>query len=139
MGSWGLEIRRHGAKFSIAMTNNTTYQELLDHLQQLEAELKAQQLWSATPPSPKALESALPFMYDTMQLHEWLQWVFVPRLRALIEAKGNLPHQSHIQPLAAHEWEKRNDFDKRQLLLVLSRIDGALNGCDLTPPDTAPH
>ena len=121
------------------MTNNTTHQDLLNHLQQLEAELQAQQLWSATPPRPEALESVVPFMYDTLQLHEWLQWVFVPRLRALIDAKGSLPHQSHIQPLAAHEWEKRGDFDKRQLLLLLSRIDGVLNGCDMTPPDTAPH
>ncbi|WP_120971895.1 YqcC family protein [Comamonas sp. lk] len=110
------------------------HNELLEHLQQLEAELQAQQLWSATAPNPKALESTMPFMYDTLQLHEWLQWVFLPRLRALIDAKGQLPHQSHIHPLAEHEWEKRSDFDKRQLLLVLSRIDGSINGCGMTPP-----
>lgn len=115
------------------MTTANMHNELLTHLQQLEMELQAQRLWSATAPTPKALESTMPFMYDTMQLHEWLQWVFLPRLRALIDAKGNLPHQSHIHPLAEHEWEKRTDFDKRPLLLVLSRVDGYLNGCNMTP------
>ncbi|MBV8246828.1 MAG: YqcC family protein [Comamonas sp.] len=122
------------------MTADIIHKELREHLQQLQAELQAQQLWSATAPSPKALESTVPFMYDTLQLHEWLQWVFIPRLQALIDAKGSLPHQSHIHPLAEHEWEKRNDFDKRQLLRLINRIDATLNGCDMTPhpePDEA--
>lgn len=118
-----------------AMTTEHPHQELLMHLQQLEAELQTQKLWSSTPPSPKALESAMPFMYDTLQLHEWLQWVFLPRLRALIDAQGQLPHQCHIHPLAEHEWEKRHDFDKSQLLLLLECIDVTLNKCSLTPPE----
>jgi uncharacterized protein YqcC (DUF446 family) len=121
------------------MTTEHPHQELLTHLQQLEAELQVQKLWSHMPPSPKALESVMPFMYDTLQLHEWLQWVFLPRLRALIDAQGHLPHQSHIHPLAEHEWEKRHDFDKRQLLVLLERIDTTLNRCSLTPTDDHPH
>lgn len=120
------------------MTTAHPHQELLTHLQQLETELQAQKLWASTPPSPQALESVMPFMYDTLQLHEWLQWVFLPRLRALIDAQGQLPHQSHIHPLAEHEWEKREDFDKGRLLVLLERIDITLNRGSLTPTDQDP-
>ena len=124
------------------MTADHIHQELREHLQQLEAELQTQQLWATNPPDPKALESVTPFMYDTLKLHEWLQWVFIPRLRAVIDARGNLPHQSHIYPLAEHEWQQRTDFDKRHLLRLLNRIDATLNGSHMTPdstPDTSQH
>ena len=121
------------------MTAENIHQEIREHLLQLEAELQVQKLWSAVAPDPKALESTTPFMYDTLKLHEWLQCVFIPRLRAVIEAKGSLPHQSHVYPLADHEWQQRTDFDKQHLLRLLNRIDATLNGCDMTPepaPDT---
>lgn len=121
------------------MTAENIYQELRENLQLLEVELKDQKLWSAIAPDPKALESTTPFMYDTLKLNEWLQWVYIPRLRAVMDAKGTLPHQSHVYPLASHEWEQRTDFDKAQLLRLINRIDATLNGCEMTPesaPDT---
>ena len=120
------------------MTANPIHLELRDHLQQLEAELQVQKLWSATAPDPKALESTIPFMFDTLKIHEWLQWVYIPRLHAVIDANGVLPHQSHVFPLAEHAWEKRTDFDKRHLLRLINRIDATLNGCAMTP-DTPPE
>ena len=118
------------------MTAENIHQEIREHLLQLEAELQVQKLWSAVAPDPKALESTTPFMYDTLKLHEWLQWVFIPRLRAVIDAKGSLPHQSHVYPLADHEWQQRTDFDKQQLQRLLNRIDATLNGCEMTPAST---
>ena len=109
---------------------NVQLQELLA---QLEVELRAQQLWSAVAPSNEALSSVMPFMYDTLKLPEWLQWVFVPRLRALLDANGQLPFQSNIHPLAEHEWAKGVEFETRELLLLLASIDRALNTCQLTP------
>lgn len=124
------------------MTAENIYQELREHLQQLELELQTQKLWSAVAPDPKALESTTPFMYDTLKLHQWLQWVYIPRLRAVMDAKGALPHQSHVYPLASHEWEQSTDFDKSNLLRLINRIDACLNGSDITPdsaPDSAPN
>lgn len=60
------------------MTTDTTHQKLLDQLQQLEDELRGQSLWSAVAPSPEARASTMPFMYDTLKLQQWLQWVFLP-------------------------------------------------------------
>ena len=49
-------------------------------LLQLEAEMRTASLGSAVPPSEQAMASTMPFMYDTLHIEEWLQWVFVPRL-----------------------------------------------------------
>ena len=70
------------------MTTDTTHQKLLDQLQQLEDELRGQSLWSAVAPSPEAMASTMPFMYDTLKLQQWLQWVFLPRLRASCPARA---------------------------------------------------
>ena len=115
------------------MTTPNIHNELREQLQQLQAELQLQKLWSSVAPDPKALESTVPFMYDTLKIHEWLQWVYIPRLHALIDADGVLPHQSHVFPLAEHEWEKRTDFNKQHLLRLINRIDATLNGCAMTP------
>ncbi len=120
------------------MTTASSHSQLIEHLQQLENELRAQKLWSAVAPSEQALASSMHFMYDTLQLHEWLQWVFLPRLRALLDAGGRLAFQCNIHPLAEHEWEKRDDFDKRQLLVLLAQIDRTLNVGSLTPDDETP-
>ena len=115
------------------MTTSTTHEQLLEHLRELESELQVQRLWGTAAPSAQAMASQLPFMYDTLQLHEWLQWVFLPRLRALIEARGSLAFPCNIHPLAEHEWLERQDFDKQHLLTLLSRIDRVLNNGNLTP------
>ena len=80
---------------------------LRQQLQQLEAELRAASLWGSEPPSEQAMASTMPFMYDTMQVEEWLQWVFVPRLHALLDAHAPLPTSCSVQPLAEHEWSNR--------------------------------
>ncbi|WP_280187613.1 YqcC family protein [Delftia sp. PS-11] len=121
------------------MMPDAPHQPLLDHLQQLEDEMRRQNLWSPTAPSAQAMASTMPFMYDTLKLHEWLQWVFLPRLRAVVDAGGQLPCQSHVHPLAEHEWSQPVEFDKRHLLALLLRIDETLNHGSLTPPEAAPH
>lgn len=76
-------------------------------LQQLEAEMRAAALWNALPPSDAAMASTLPFMYDTMLVEEWLQWVFIPRMHALLDAEAGLPGNCSVHPLAEHEWTSR--------------------------------
>lgn len=64
-------------------------------------------LWGAQPPSEQAMASTMPFMYDTLQVEEWLQWVFVPRLHAMLDAGAAWPASCSVQPLAEHEWNNR--------------------------------
>ena len=96
-------------------------------LQDLEAAMRAASLWSTQPPSEQAMASTMPFMYDTLQIGEWLQWVFVPRLHALLDAQASLPTNCSVHPLAEHEWTNRlPQGGYREALALLSQIDSTL-------------
>lgn len=118
----GFEGRRKIAGMSDTPTT------LRQQLQQLEAEMRAASLWSALPPSQEAMASSMPFMYDTLQIEQWLQWVFVPRLHALLDASAALPGNCSVQPLAEHEWSSRLPSGKHgKALAMLAQIDATLS------------
>lgn len=102
------------------------YRLAADALLAMEAEMRRQGLWSATPPAAEALSSVMPFMYDTLKLQEWLQFVFMPRTHAIIENGGVLPGNCHIHPLAEHEFA-RLEIDHGSLLETIRQMDNALN------------
>lgn len=105
---------------------NKQYQQMHQLMQEAEAEMRNVGLWSGAPPSPEAMQSVMPFMYDTLRFHEWLQWVFLPRTRALMEAKRPLPANCHIHPLAEHSLGKL-DVDTTKLLSIILSIDTTMN------------
>lgn len=77
-----------------------TYQQLHQLLLDIEAEMRAWSLWSATAPSAEALSSPQPFCVDTLNFWEWVQWVMLPRFGAMIEQRQALPQGSHMLPMA---------------------------------------
>lgn len=105
---------------------NEQYREMATLMQSLEQELQRLGLWTGNPPSPQAMSSVMPFMYDTLRLHEWLQWVFIPRTRALMEGGRALPGNCHIHALAEHELAKL-EIESSELLAIILRIDTAMN------------
>lgn len=105
---------------------NNQYQQLQQLMLEAEAEMRSAGLWSGSPPSPEAMQSIMPFMYDTLRFHEWLQWVFLPRTKALMEARRPLPANCHIHPLAEHELGKL-EADTTRLLSVILSIDNNMN------------
>ena len=94
----------------------------------LEAELGRLGLWQSAPPPnfESTLESALPFCADVLRFTEWLQWVFVPRTRALLDAGGPLPSRSGIRPMA-EEALAGCAWDSGRLIVLLGRVDQAIN------------
>ena len=66
----------------------------------IEAELRTLQLWSKAKPSSAALASDMPFCCDTLELSQWLQWIFLPRMREILAHDLPLPEHSGIYPLA---------------------------------------
>lgn len=109
------------------MSLTAQHLELLERLQALEAEMRALDLWSTVPPSAQAMASTMPFMYDTLKFHQWLQWVFVPRLYALIDARSPLPGNCNTHALGEHEFGRLAPRDCRRLLASLQQIDRVLN------------
>ncbi|WP_159913313.1 YqcC family protein [Pantoea sp. 18069] len=109
------------------MSLTAQHAEIQEQLQALQAEMSALDLWSALPPSAQALASTMPFMYDTLEFHQWLQWVLVPRLNALIDARSPLPGNCNTHALGEHEFSRLAPRDCSRLLAVLQRLDHALN------------
>ncbi|WP_034916651.1 MULTISPECIES: YqcC family protein [Erwinia] len=55
-------------------------------------------LWQSCAPGSTAFESQEPFCVDTMMPEQWLQWVFLPRMQALLDAGSPLPEKLAIAP-----------------------------------------
>ena len=85
------------------------------HLEQLQQTMQSLNLWSAMPPATEAFLSQEPFSLDTMEPQEWLQWIFIPRMYALLESGAPLPSQIAISPYIE---EALKEFDDLQTLLV---------------------
>ena len=76
----------------------TPGQLITQRLEQLEAVMREHHLWQSTPPVEGALESREPFCLDTLEPLQWLQWVLVPRMHALIAAQHPLPQNFAVAP-----------------------------------------
>lgn len=97
--------------------------QIMPLLKELQLELERLQLWSALPPSEEALASVMPFMYDTLKPYEWLQWVFIPRTWALLEAGRPLPGNCNIHPLMEHYFAPQDAVNSHRLLKIVRAID----------------
>lgn len=75
---------------------NKTAQILTKLLNLLEERLKQTNFWQVAHPEVTAFNSTTPFCMDTMHLAQWLRYVFLPRMRALIDAGKNLPSHCAI-------------------------------------------
>ncbi|MFD2189276.1 YqcC family protein [Pistricoccus aurantiacus] len=100
----------------------SVHQTLDASLRRLEAAMKAADLWRVREPEAQAFESRQPFCIDTMELPQWLRFVFIPRLDALIDAKAPLPSRCDVAP-AAHVYLKQIHAKPSQFLLVVRAIE----------------
>lgn len=96
-----------------------------DQLLLLEYELRSLGMWSGVAPSAEALASQVPFCVDSMKLDAWLQWIFLPRMRALIEAGAALPERCGITPVAEVEYPSHGGR-LNGLMAILREIDRLL-------------
>lgn len=91
-------------------------------LNELQDEMEKQGLWATQPPAPAAFESQTPFFADTMNFSEWLQWVFVARFRAMMEADSPLPGSCDVAPMA-EEALKEMEQDVSAIIRLLKAFD----------------
>jgi uncharacterized protein YqcC (DUF446 family) len=104
---------------------DTRYIPLASLLIDIECELRRALLWSAEAPSPEALASVEPFCVDTMDLQQWLQFIFLPRMHAMIEARAPLPAQCNITAIAETVWA--SNAQTKALIGVLRTFDETIN------------
>ena len=106
-------------------TDLATLRQVADLLLALESELRRQGLWEAEPPAPERLASSVPFCHDTLELQQWLQWVFVPRMGELVEQGGPLPGGSGIAPIAEYVFGQMA-AETDELVRLLAEFDRVL-------------
>jgi uncharacterized protein YqcC (DUF446 family) len=94
----------------------------------VERELRVLGWWSEMPPSAEALASQQPFCVDTLAFEEWLQWIFLPRMKVILEAGEELPRVSGIQPMAEMVYRERSVQQIGALLAALEEFDRLIGG-----------
>ena len=100
--------------------------QLADLLLNIEAEMRRIDLWEGHPPEPQALQSLIPFCHDTLRFEQWLQWVFVPKIKQVVESGEECPSSSDISPLAEYRFEQLAQ-PTTELLQLIERIDSHIN------------
>lgn len=101
----------------------------------IEAELRRLELWAKESPDAEALASTQPFAVDTLSFPQWLQFIFLPRMRALIAADAALPTACGIAPMAEEAFRGQK-LPIESLLDALENMDRMLSGGEV---DYAPR
>ncbi len=96
--------------------------QLADLILNIEAEMRKIALWDLSPPTDAALHSLAPFCHDTLQFYQWLQWVFLPKMKMAIETENDMPSSSDIFPLAEYRLKKSGQ-NCQQLLSYILQFD----------------
>ena len=98
------------------------YRELAERLLQVEAELRAMQLWELDSPPAEAMASIEPFALDQLRFSQWLQFVFIPRLQLSCDNRDSLPESCSVAPMA-EEFYRINLIDAEAVINQLASID----------------
>ncbi|WP_392565649.1 YqcC family protein [Utexia brackfieldae] len=95
-------------------------QQLRELLINIEIELQVLRLWDAMAPSMADLSSTQPFAIDTLMPHQWLQWIFLPRMHALLDAEANVPSNFSLAPYFE---ESLKESSTERLLDLIREMD----------------
>jgi uncharacterized protein YqcC (DUF446 family) len=101
---------------------STTVSALLDELEQT---MKKENVWQEVSPSADKMRSREPFSIDTLNVIEWVQWVYLSRLRELLLSNQPLPVGANVAPYA-EEALRSMKLDLPELIAVLKKLDGEL-------------
>ncbi len=99
-----------------------SHSELLALLGELEAVLRDERLWHRQRPPPSDLASTQPFACDTLEFTQWLQFIFIPRLRQVADTGTPLPAECDVAPMA-EEYFKANAMEATVVIHQLRLID----------------
>jgi uncharacterized protein YqcC (DUF446 family) len=94
----------------------------------IEAEMKRIGLWQSEPLAPEKFVDAGAFGINTMAFEQWLQFVLVPRVRAIIAENGEYPEESQVGVMAIRNFD---GFEEAaELTTMLCAFDALIEGED---------
>ncbi|WP_035012869.1 YqcC family protein [Catenovulum agarivorans] len=98
------------------------HQQIASLLTELAAALQAANLWQQHRPSAQALNSSQPFCIDTLDFHQWLQFIFIEKMQIIAEQQLTLPSQLCISPIAEDAFNEQT-APEGKILAVIKQID----------------
>jgi uncharacterized protein YqcC (DUF446 family) len=94
-------------------------------LNEIEAEMHAIGYWQELPLRPDQLEFSGAFGLDKMAFPQWLQFIFIPRVREAI-ATNHFPTSSDVGTQAVREFD--TEPSAAHLALLLTEFDALFRG-----------
>lgn len=101
-------------------------QLLVALLVELEDQLRLLKCWQSERPSEHSLSSSEPFSIDTLCFTQWLQFIFIEKMRQLLQQNQPLPSAMEIAPMAS-EYFKMQQLNSGEILNLITRIDCVIN------------
>jgi uncharacterized protein YqcC (DUF446 family) len=117
--------RADGPRGSIGKSG-PDYAAVAAHIDQIEQEMKRVGLWQEKPLAPEQYNFTQAFAMDTMSYDQWLQFIFVPRVKEIIRTEGSFPASSSVGAQAVREFDTYPDSER--LITLLSEFDGLFRG-----------
>jgi len=96
-------------------------QNVAHYADQIETEMHRIGMWQTEPLRPEQLEFTQAFAMDTMTFAQWLQFIFLVRVREAI-ASNEFPSGSSVGAQAVREFD--GDLEAAGLVTLLSEFDG---------------
>lgn len=96
-------------------------------LLRLQQALQQAQLWQQTPVPAEALASTQPFAIDTLSFPQWLQFIYLPKLQALLDAGQPLPTRVSVTPMA----EETFGVTQPALVAAIADLDALLSSAQV--------
>ncbi|WP_250657619.1 YqcC family protein [Alkalimarinus coralli] len=98
------------------------HSKIADLLLDIELEMRRLNIWSDLAPTQEQLMSTEPFCIDTMSFPEWIQFVFIERLKCIVEQGGTLPSNSDIAPMA-EEYFRGSSLNATAFVALIRAFD----------------
>jgi uncharacterized protein YqcC (DUF446 family) len=95
-------------------------QQALTQLDHIEAEMRHIGMWQDEPLQPEQYDFRAAFAMDTMAFSQWLQFIFIPRVREAAEA-NQFPSESQVAAQAVREFDGYDEA--AELISLLSAFD----------------
>jgi uncharacterized protein YqcC (DUF446 family) len=91
-------------------------------IDEIEAEMRRIGMWQEQPLRPEQYAFRQAFGMDTMAFDQWLQFVFIPRVREIVAARGAFPPHSEVAAQAVREFDA-HPLDTDRLHALLHEFD----------------
>jgi uncharacterized protein YqcC (DUF446 family) len=119
-----LRLRRINLRGGVAAVSRVPpdYAAVAAKLDEIEAEMRRIGMWQGQPPRPEQFSFTQAFAMDTMAFDQWLQFVFVPRVREIVAARSAFPPYSQVAVQAVREFDA-HPLDTSRLHTLLHEFD----------------